>query len=324
MAKEKSITPMFSVVIPLYNKADTIERAVRSVVSQTSHDWELIVVNDGSTDKSLSVVRRMAAEIPIRIIDTPNGGVSSARNKGVEMAIGQYIAMLDADDVWYPRHLETIKQAIINHPDIGFFGSGYERDTGDYIYYTIPWGGCSIRDICAIFRYAQPVNSSTVVFDRHLWKAVGGFDTQSFFYEDYEFFFKMGKLTKGCVLHVISCKYTSDALQQTTKGRREFSRKTRPHWAFVDDSLGNKEATPEMRKYACTQIHLIHALSVINNTSGEYDNVIREFPNMAQLDWRPGLVDKVRVLARIRAYVFLMFYKLQNHIVLWRRKKGEE
>ena len=92
---------LFSVVIPLYNKADTIERTIRSVWEQTYTSYELIVVNDGSTDGSLDVVNQLSVEGPIIIIDKPNGGVSSARNAGARVASGEYIALLDGDDVWY-------------------------------------------------------------------------------------------------------------------------------------------------------------------------------------------------------------------------------
>ena len=109
---EKKMSLLFSVVIPLYNKADTIERTLRSVQAQKCRDFELIIVNDGSTDNSLEVVRALSNEIPLQIIDKPNGGVSSARNAGASAAKGRFIALLDGDDVWFPDHLERLKKAV--------------------------------------------------------------------------------------------------------------------------------------------------------------------------------------------------------------------
>ena len=98
---------MVSVIIPLYNKASWVERCVQSVISQTYKNIEILIVNDGSTDNSREVVA--AIDDPgITIIDKPNGGVSSARNLGIEKANGEYIAFLDADDEWKPKHLEVL------------------------------------------------------------------------------------------------------------------------------------------------------------------------------------------------------------------------
>src|SRR5574344_1434815 len=98
---------MISVVIPLYNKERYIERAIRSVLNQSFQDFEIIVVNDGSTDQSVTIVKDIN-DSRIRIINQKNGGVSSARNKGISEAKYAIVAFLDADDVWKENHLEVI------------------------------------------------------------------------------------------------------------------------------------------------------------------------------------------------------------------------
>jgi glycosyltransferase involved in cell wall biosynthesis len=98
--------PLVSVVIPAYNAARYLEEAVRSVLEQTITDLEVIVVNDGSTDDTSAVARRIA-DPRVRVIDRPNGGVSRARNTGIEAARGTYIALLDADDTMLPDNLEV-------------------------------------------------------------------------------------------------------------------------------------------------------------------------------------------------------------------------
>jgi len=101
------------IVIPLYNKQATIEQAVRSVQSQTVTDWRLIVVDDGSTDGSTDVVRRLQGQDPrIELIQQPNSGPGTARNTGIRAAAADYVAFLDADDLWYPEHLKTALEAI--------------------------------------------------------------------------------------------------------------------------------------------------------------------------------------------------------------------
>jgi len=125
---------VFSVIIPLYNKAAYIERAIQSVLSQTFQEFELIVVDDGSTDDSsaqLSVISQQlsvaAPEIykKVRVIQQQNQGVSTARNNGVKLAKYDYIAFLDADDSWEPTYLEEMNGLIAAYPNAGIYGSSY-------------------------------------------------------------------------------------------------------------------------------------------------------------------------------------------------------
>ena len=125
---------MFSVIIPLYNKAAYIERAIQSVLSQTFQEFELIVVDDGSTDDSstqLSVISQQlsvaAPEIykKIKVIQQQNQGVSTARNNGVKLAKYDYIAFLDADDSWEPTYMEEMNGLIAAYPNAGIYGSSY-------------------------------------------------------------------------------------------------------------------------------------------------------------------------------------------------------
>lgn len=102
-----STTPLVSVVIPAYNAAKYIEDTLASVIAQTIQDFEIIVVNDGSTDNTKEILDRIAtADNRINPIHKSNSGVSDTRNIGMEMAKGQYLAFLDADDIWKPYKLE--------------------------------------------------------------------------------------------------------------------------------------------------------------------------------------------------------------------------
>lgn len=117
---------MYSIIIPLYNKADYIEKAINSVHSQTFKDFELIIINDGSTDKSFEILNKIDFKsIDYRIINQDNVGVSTTRNKGVKLAKYTYIAFLDADDWWEPTFLEEMRNLIFEFPEAGIYGSGY-------------------------------------------------------------------------------------------------------------------------------------------------------------------------------------------------------
>ena len=117
---------MISVVIPLYNKEQSISQTLDSVIRQTYSDFEIVVVDDGSTDDSANVVRGIR-DRRLRLISKENGGVSSARNKGILSAKGDYIAFLDGDDIWDDTYLETLHNLIEDYPDAALYGIGYGR-----------------------------------------------------------------------------------------------------------------------------------------------------------------------------------------------------
>jgi glycosyltransferase involved in cell wall biosynthesis len=117
---------MFSIIIPLYNKAGYVAKAVNSVLNQTFSEFELIVVNDGSIDNSLATVSAFT-DNRIRIITQANAGVSTARNNGVKNAKYDYVAFLDADDWWDISFLQEINVLIRKYPDAGLYASNYKQ-----------------------------------------------------------------------------------------------------------------------------------------------------------------------------------------------------
>jgi glycosyltransferase involved in cell wall biosynthesis len=117
--------PAVSVVIPLFNKGPYIARALNSVLSQTFQDFEVIVVDDGSTDNGRDVVRGFG-DPRIRLIQQENRGVSEARNRGIDAANTMLIAFLDADDEWLSRFIDTILRLRALFPEAGLYGTAYE------------------------------------------------------------------------------------------------------------------------------------------------------------------------------------------------------
>ncbi len=117
--------PKISVVIPLFNKERHIVRAINSVLAQTVQDFEIVVVNDGSKDGGGDIVRVMT-DSRIRLIHQENGGVSSARNKGIKESYTELIAFLDADDEWKPIFLETVLNLKERFPGAGAYVTAYE------------------------------------------------------------------------------------------------------------------------------------------------------------------------------------------------------
>ncbi len=118
----------FSVVVPLYNKAPYIELTLQSVLAQSLGDFEVVIVDDGSTDASPEIVRKMAGnESRIRLLEQRNSGVSIARNAGITASTGEWIAFLDADDWWHPDHLAQLARAVDTYADVDMVASGLRR-----------------------------------------------------------------------------------------------------------------------------------------------------------------------------------------------------
>ncbi|MEM7646305.1 MAG: glycosyltransferase family A protein [Pseudomonadota bacterium] len=110
--------PLVSVILPTYNRQHTLQRSVESVMGQSFADWELIIIDDGSTDGTDRTVEKWLGDPRIRYHRTTNGGVSAARNKGIRQAQADWVAFLDSDDVWLPQKNECQLCFADSHPEI--------------------------------------------------------------------------------------------------------------------------------------------------------------------------------------------------------------
>ncbi len=120
-------TPFFSIIIPLFNKENYVKDSLKSILCQSFSKFEVIIVNDGSTDASLEVVNTFK-DSRIKILNQENQGVSVARNKGIKHSKGVFVAFLDADDYWYPNHLEELYETICLFPKQSIFCMNYKKE----------------------------------------------------------------------------------------------------------------------------------------------------------------------------------------------------
>jgi glycosyltransferase involved in cell wall biosynthesis len=117
--------PFFSAVITLYNKAPYIERAIRSVLAQTDRDFELLVIDDGSTDDGRARAESIRDD-RVRVVVQPNAGEGAARNRGIREARAPYVCFLDGDDEWTRSFLASIRKLVEDHPSAGLLATSYE------------------------------------------------------------------------------------------------------------------------------------------------------------------------------------------------------
>lgn len=173
---------MISVVIPLYNKEQSIVSTLQSILKQTYQDFEIIIVDDGSTDCSVEKVEKVT-DSRIHLIHQSNTGVSAARNRGIEEAKGEFIAFLDADDEWTPCYLEKQYELAQKYPECGVFACNYEfidrqKKVSSTIIRKLPFEG-EDGILSNYFEVAScshpPLWTSAVMVRRNVIQSVGGF-----------------------------------------------------------------------------------------------------------------------------------------------------
>lgn len=203
---------MISVVIPLYNKVQHITRAINSVLAQTYQNFELIVVDDGSTDGSGEVVRRIS-DLRIRLITEKNAGVSAARNRGISEALGELVAFLDADDEWLPGFLDTVLDLRARYPEAGMYATSY-RFCKDAIVWRPAFVDCPeelqgglIQDYFQAGLGPPPVCSSAVMIPRRILQEAGGFPVGLQRGEDIQVWTRIALLYRVAWSPVDSAKY---------------------------------------------------------------------------------------------------------------------
>ncbi|WP_281631792.1 glycosyltransferase family 2 protein [Flavobacterium luteolum] len=186
----------FSIIIPLYNKENFIKNTIQGVLDQTFQDFEIIVVNDGSTDKSEEKLLQFN-DSRIQYFSKKNEGVSSARNYGIEKANADFIAFLDADDYWYPSFLETIFNNISNLADQKVFSAAIEFDTSKK---TIPakYSISKTNEELEIVNYFKAsikesvLCASSSVFHKSVFEEIGNFETKIKSGEDTDLWIRIG------------------------------------------------------------------------------------------------------------------------------------
>ncbi len=179
--------PQVSVIIPAYNAASFILKTIHSVQTQTWRDWELIVVDDGSTDDTRTLVGGLHDD-RIRLFTYPNGGVSTARNRGFAHSQGKYIALLDADDLWSAQKLADQVQAMENQPQAGLAYSQVCLMNAQGNQFAL----VRCRELAGNV-YAEMLTShflhtaSNIFLRREVWETLGGFDPELYQGGDWEF-----------------------------------------------------------------------------------------------------------------------------------------
>lgn len=175
----------FTVVIPLYNKAAEICATLDSVFAQRYTDFEVVVIDDGSTDQSAALVKAFS-DPRLRLVSQKNQGVGPARNRGVQESDSPYIAFLDADDYWYPDHLKNLSTLIQRFPEAKWMATAYEKAFTTSLVKAVDtplrlkengWQG-PVEDFFAMAKKDAPAWTSAMCFSKEFFETLGGFNPE--------------------------------------------------------------------------------------------------------------------------------------------------
>jgi glycosyltransferase involved in cell wall biosynthesis len=202
-----------SVIIPCYNAERFVRASLASVAAQSLPPYEIIVIDDGSTDRSVDAVR--SSRVEVKLLRTPRRrGSASARNAGLGAAEGDWLAFLDADDVWYPNHLERAAALVDEHGAVGYINH-YDHllvDGDEVIKKSCPYdgvvGGVGVDDFVRFFTdYGSFVGMSACLVEADRAVAVGGFDEDQIKRHDLEFWLRVVYRRRWIFDPVVSSAY---------------------------------------------------------------------------------------------------------------------
>jgi glycosyltransferase involved in cell wall biosynthesis len=222
-----SSNPLVSIVVPVLNGERSVERALNSALAQTYDPIEIIVVDDGSTDRTIAIVEAMASrDRRIRLFRRPHSGVSASRNFGAGQARGTLLAPLDADDLWHPDKLSAQVAAMLASPGIGVVYSwAVEIDENDFIILPIRNGRTASGDVLhEVAAKAGIIDSGgNSLIRRSCFEAVGGYDAGLRYAEDWKLYLALAEICEFAVvpLHHVGYRRTTRSASRNVAAMAE-------------------------------------------------------------------------------------------------------
>lgn len=268
-----------SVVIPAYNAAHFLPRCLESVFAQTLQPAEVIVVDDGSTDGSAETARRLGATV----VSRPNGGLSAARNTGIQQASGEWIALLDADDRWSPGKLRAQVECIEPNTVLVYTGIRIFGDDG----VRKSCAAARPADVVRSLRYANPITPSSVLAKRDALLKVGGFREDIRACEDWDMWVRLSGLGSFAAVEDSLTDYYVYPSSMSTDPERMLTamEKILPS-TLVSDLSGLRRWAWE-RRIRAVQLYSAALIARDNGREGEMSYMLRSFAAWPSPFWEP-------------------------------------
>ena len=246
---------MFSIIIPLYNKEKTIKRTIQSVLNQTYTDFELLIIDDGSTDNSLEAVSSIS-DSRIKVYSKKNEGVSSARNFGLSKANFHLIALLDADDFWCNTYLSEMHHIVTDNIFYNVFACNYNINLGSERYYIPKFNISGQVSIIPVDKYCQYskndtiLTSSSVIFNKKVIDVVGFFDTNLTHGEDLDYWIRLSQYFEIVFLNKVQVTYNYDAPNRSVCKVPEFQQLIVSKYNLIGDFDRDKFISKSAYRFA--------------------------------------------------------------------------
>lgn len=270
--------PFFSIIIPLYNKENYIKNTIESVLNQTFKDYEIIVVDDGSTDSSLNKIKHFQDK-KLNIYSTPNKGVSHARNYGINLARCKYIALLDSDDYWYNNHLQELYKTIILFPKASLYCTNYEIQYNERLIkpakfsLDIDTQPLIVSDYFKSSRINSIVWTSASCFTKNSFKNLGEYNLELRTSEDLDLWvrYALNENQKIVFNPIITMKYLSDAENSLTKANYNRDRNI-----FIDTYSNFEKTNISLKAYLDLTRYAVALRCKINDENESYKKLRKE------------------------------------------------
>ncbi|MCH2195928.1 glycosyltransferase family 2 protein [Kordia sp.] len=303
--------PLFSVIIPLYNKEEYILQTVESVLQQTFTDFELLIVNDASTDKSVAVVSQLSDD-RIQLIENPkNLGLSATRNHGISKANGDVIALLDADDIWLPTFLETIQNLYLTCPKAAIFGTDYVETYTSHedltpqknIASSLKGTSFLMADFFEASMFQPIFCQSSLAFKKEICTETEVFNSTISFAEDIDFYIKYGSQYRVAYHYEALAKVRFEVPDQMSK--TSIATKILPD---LDSYEGLAKENKSLKKYLDLYRYIFASLYSLENAIPKRNAMLQH------IDYQ-NLTLKQRLLLKSPRFVLVLLKKLKGFLL---------
>lgn len=297
--------PVISVVIPVYNKEKFIENTIYSVLNQTLSDFELIIVDDSSTDKSLSIIDSIKDK-RIKTYSIKNSGVSKSRNYGVEKSSSNLIAFLDADDLWKNNHLEQLYKLYLENPNCGMYAMSYIKNINFKSYKKSYFGLSNFSGILENFFTSSSVDciasSSSVMIPLYVFKKINGFNENLKKREDTALWIKIALNYKIAFSTITTVEIV------ITEHGNHLSKSHENPWCFFDLFKFQEQNNVDLKKF----LDLNRFSEAINfKLNKEHNNfkIVTKSINYRNLNF------KQKILIKTPFRILLFLKKIQSYLL---------
>ena len=297
--------PVISVVIPVYNKEKFIENTIYSVLNQTLSDFELIIVDDSATDKSLSIIDSIKDK-RIKTYSIKNSGVSKSRNYGVEKSTSNLIAFLDADDLWKNNHLEQLYKLYLENPNCGMYAMSYIKNINFKSYKKSYFGLSNFSGILENFFTSSSVDciasSSSVMIPLYVFKKINGFNENLKKREDTALWIKIALNYKIAFSTITTVEIV------ITEHGNHLSKSHENPWCFFDLFKFQEQNNVDLKKF----LDLNRFSEAINfKLNKEHNNfkIVTKSINYRNLNF------KQKILIKTPFRILLFLKKIQSYLL---------